>query len=333
MKIEKFSSNETHGYKIIGATFASSKNNNGAYFDPIEIFAGEINENFNLGHKDYTTDYSTGTKITKAPTAILDGKLLRFTWDLETTNENFTKLIDAGEFKGFSPELQPTAPPIIGKQIGVSKKNKPIYERFYSNNSLKWKGTAILTKNQTPGFVGADEYELEKFENSNLFAETFEDVVMLKFDDNLIEKETEFEIGCYIKTQSQEIGKIVKIEKTEQGVDYTIKLLDGNTILLNNLSTIQKISINDIMDYIVNMNSKETFNKKIDTIETPDLENTDSNLKFEELQDRITELEAQLKTKQMETPTMPNKIEMFSKQAAVEPKNNQKARQSLINKL
>jgi len=165
MQIEKFSSGEKTGYKIIGATFASSKNVNGAYFDPIEVFAGESNNSFNFGHKDYSTDYSSGTEITKKPEAKIDGKLLRFTWDLETTNENFIKLIEAENFGGFSPELKP--------------KNKPIThgkERFYRSGDLEWVKTAILGKDQKPGFVGANEYALEKFE-------AFEDIVIEKIEE------------------------------------------------------------------------------------------------------------------------------------------------------
>lgn len=165
MQIEKFSSGEKTGYKIIGATFASSKNHNGAYFDPVEVFADEVNEKFNFGHKDYSTDYSSGTEITKKPEAKLEGKLLRFTWDLETTNENFVKLIDEGNFGGFSPELKPNAKPVTADKL-----------RFYKSGDLKWESTAILAKNQKPGFVGANEYALEKFE-------AFEDVVIEKIEE------------------------------------------------------------------------------------------------------------------------------------------------------
>lgn len=175
MQLETFSKDGVNGYKIIGATFASSKNHNGAYFDPVEVFADEINENFNLAHQDYKTDYSSGTTITKAPEAKLEGKLLRFTWDLETTNENFINLIEKEEFGGFSPELEPTSSPVLGKEIGKNKNGQPIYERFYSQN-LKWKSTAILTKDQKAGFVGAKDFALEKFE-------AFEDVVIEKVEE------------------------------------------------------------------------------------------------------------------------------------------------------
>lgn len=180
MQLETFSKDGVNGYKIIGATFASSKNHNGAYFDPVEVFADEINENFNLAHKDYSTDYSTGTTITKAPEAKLEGKLLRFTWDLETTNENFINLIEKEEFGGFSPELEPTGKPVLGKEIGKDKNGNPVYERFYSQN-LKWKSTAILTKDQKAGFVGAKDFALEKFEAY----EIFEDVVIKKVEDKI----------------------------------------------------------------------------------------------------------------------------------------------------
>lgn len=183
MRLETFSKDGVNGYKIIGATFASSKNHNGAYFDPVEVFADEINENFNLAHKDYSTDYSTGTTITKAPEAKLEGKLLRFTWDLETTNENFVSLIEKEEFGGFSPELEPTGKPVLGKEIGKDKNGQPIYERFYSQN-LKWKSTAILTKDQKAGFVGAKDFALEKFEAY----EIFEDVVIKKVEEPTIKE-------------------------------------------------------------------------------------------------------------------------------------------------
>ena len=110
MQLETFSKDGINGYKIIGATFASSKNHNGAYFDPVEVFADEINENFNLAHQDYKTDYSSGTTITKAPEAKLEGKLLRFTWDLETTNENFINLI---EKKNLAVSVQSLSQPAV----------------------------------------------------------------------------------------------------------------------------------------------------------------------------------------------------------------------------
>lgn len=167
MKIEKFSADGINGYKIIGSTFASSRNQNGAYFDPVEVFSlDNPPSKFNLGHKDYETDYSSGTTITRNPEGSIDGKMLRFTWDLETTNENFINLIESDNFGGFSPEL--------------SSRNKPIRsengERFYRQGDLEWFMTAILLKDQKPGFVGANEYVLEKFE-------AFEDVVIKKDDD------------------------------------------------------------------------------------------------------------------------------------------------------
>lgn len=171
MQIEKFSNEDQSGYKIIGATFASSRNTNGAYFDPVEVFSlDNPPEKFNFGHKDYNTDYSTGTKIISNPVGTIEGKMLRFTWDLETTNENFVALIESENFGGFSPELFP--------------KNKPykseVGERFYRSGDLQWLDTAILAKDQKPGFVGANEYELEKFE-------AFEDVVIKQLEDELPE--------------------------------------------------------------------------------------------------------------------------------------------------
>ena len=179
MQIEKFNSGEKSGYKIIGATFASSKNINGAFFDPVEVFTAKVPNSFNFGHQDYKTDYSQGTTITKEPQASLDGKMLRFTWDLETTNENFIKLIETEKFGGFSPELLPIKKPLLGNRIGTDKKGDPIFERFYRSGDLEWQNTAILEKNQIAGFVGAKDFALEKFEAIEgsdvvLAVETFE---------------------------------------------------------------------------------------------------------------------------------------------------------------
>jgi len=90
--------------------------------------------------------------------------MLKFTWDLETTNENFIKLIDSDDFGGFSPELNPINKPLYGNKIGVDKQGKEILERFYRSGDLEWAETAILSKSQKPGFVGANEYQLETFE-------------------------------------------------------------------------------------------------------------------------------------------------------------------------
>lgn len=164
MKIEKFSQEDKNGYKIIGATFASSKNINGAFFDPVEVFTKNLPEKFNFAHEDKTTDYSTGTKIIEKPKGEIVGDMLKFTWDLETTNENFIKLIDSDDFGGFSPELNPINKPLYGNKIGVDKQGKEILERFYRSGDLEWAETAILSKSQKPGFVGANEYQLETFE-------------------------------------------------------------------------------------------------------------------------------------------------------------------------
>ena len=348
--IEEFSQGDKKGYKITGAVFASSKNHNGCHFDPLEVFTVDNPPStLNFAHKDKTTDYSTDTTITSKPVASIKGKLLEFTWDLETTNENFIELIKNENFGGFSPELAPQNYPTTNARG----------ERFYKGGDLVWRETAILGKNQKPGFVGADKFALESFE-------AFEDVVILdeKFE------YCEFSTGEYVKTKDGKLGKITEIKILIDAISYQIQIIGGENIVIIDKKTesylrvdgdfvIKRISTNDIMEYLLTQNpltqNTVDFAKPTDLpldtspvetpkVETPKVENFEKERA--DFEDRITALESEktaLKTQIKNTenfttaPKLPDTIEKFSKTGSVENKLTdeeiQKAKQSLRGKI
>lgn len=314
MQIEKFSSQDKQGYKIVGATFASSRNRNSRYFDPIEVFADrQPPEKFNLGHEDYETDYSTGTVITKEPEAKIEGKLLKFTWDIETTNENFVKLIESEKFNGFSPELRPKKQPLKGKQIGVTKKGKPIFEHFYRQGELEWFNTAILIKGQTPGFIGADEYEIEKFESIE-----DSDFVIFKAEEN----DEISEITSETPTATPEVTEEPKTENFDLKSDLEMQLM------------------------YVKSELEEYKSKMIDLEKALSaLQSSNSSENFAALEDENTALKAQIKALEIQKQNennnanskLPENIESFSKAGPVglgqNNKDLNKTKKSLIDKI
>lgn len=317
-QVEKFTKNDKSGYKITG-TFASSKNHNGAYFDPVEIFAVDNPpKKLNLAHEDYTTDYSTGTNVS-VPVASIANKLLKFEWQVETTNENFVKLIDEDNFGGFSPELYPKNQP-IKSETG---------ERFYRSGDLYWDNTAILKKGQKAGFHGANEAKVEKFE-------AFEDVVIKeefevknkqaenkknkKNDDykpkNRQAKKEQFyfwaSVGQYVKYNSA-IYKVVKSEVLE-GQEYSTYILrdmQGKELQIQDSKDlkINSVTASDVLEYIL------------------EKENKDEELeKFEKLEKEIEKFNQKLKAKgQVAT------VESFSKGHEKEPKSTTPADSTIQN--
>lgn len=354
--IEEFSHGDKKGYKIKGATFASSKNSNFCNFDPVEVFSlDNPPTKFNFAHKDKTTDYSTDTIITSKPKGEIKGKLLEFTWDLETTNPNFVQLIENENFGGFSPELAKIGEPVFGKIVGKDKDGKDIQERFYRQNNLIWEQTAILGKEQKPGFVGADKFAIEAFE-------AFEDVVILSED---FETWSQYTIGDFVKTKENKIGKLLAIKFLESdSIFYEVLALTGETLLLTQTKDsegiFKKLEVSDIMNYLLTQNnlnfSSEGFTgTEKDNLELPKTEEKPVETpkpveNFEQvksdLEDKIKELElvnnalqTQIKNTEnfSQAPKLPNSNEKFTKTGSVA--NNltdeeiQKAKQSLSAKI
>ena len=151
MKIEKFSKDGKPGVRFKNAVFAASKNHNGAHFDPLEVFKVDLApELFNADHNPAET---VEAQFESTITPNIEGKLLKFSADIVSYDPNVVD--NADKVSGFSPELSV-----------VNQPAKRGNERFYATGDLTWTGTAVLF-GEKPGFVGADEFTLEKFSVSD----------------------------------------------------------------------------------------------------------------------------------------------------------------------
>lgn len=323
MKVEKFTKDGVSGVRISNATFAASKNHNGCHFDPLEVFSVNPPEQFNVNHGDQEVKFEWESK----PQAVVEDKLLRFTADLVSYDEYAIE--NAEKFSGLSPELLPVNQP--------ARRGK---ERFYAAGDLQWSATAALY-GQKPGFVGADEFQMEKFS-------LMEDVVI---KENFTEEEPKeekpaeepkieteepkesqpaqrpeqfalswVEIGEFIKVRSTgQIGRVEKVEKTANGQSITIRLTDGTETSFSEVETtddraLDWINVSDVMDFILSDRGVEGFSAK----NQDDSKNNDQEdeAKQKEMNQKMEQFDSNLsKAKEM---AKAGKTEKFTKEDPVE---------------
>jgi hypothetical protein len=194
MEYEIFTKKDGKKYVVFkNATFASSKNYNGAHFDPLEIFAIDVAPNeFNQSHKQ---DKTLKAEFTNKVEPKIEGRLLRFTSDIMSDDEYVVE--NADKVTGFSPELFKVNEPAVRGD-----------ERFYANGDLQWKRTAILF-GEKAGFVGADQFDLEKFDVTE-----GDDIVLVETKPVEDEQET-------ATTEDDDT------QETKEAVDQADKKVDG----------------------------------------------------------------------------------------------------------
>lgn len=148
MEYEIFTKKDGKKYVVFkNASFASSKNYNGVHFDPLEVFSVDhAPDEFNQSH---ISDKVIQAKFNTGVESKIEGKLLRFFADIESDDDYVVENVD--KVSGFSPELVKVNQPAVRGN-----------ERFYGNGDLQWKRTAVLF-GEEPGFVGADQFDLERF--------------------------------------------------------------------------------------------------------------------------------------------------------------------------